>query len=177
MKERSDESNLQNDDDQIELLTTEQQTRNDPKSSLFLATSPLKSYLGIIFPLLSVIFLSFSNILVKKIQLLTGTQLLAMRYSVQLFVMLVIARCFNNINIMGPANNRKLLLLRGFVGTINLWCLYTAIKLINPSDVAALVHTNTIFVAIIARFTLDEKLTLVYVLSMFMALTGSQLTS
>lgn len=44
------------------------------------------------------------------------------------------------MNIMGPRNQLRLLLFRGFCGSIGLITVYFALMFLNPSDVVTLMH-------------------------------------
>lgn len=130
------------------------------------------SFYGLFFGILSALFLSVSNVLIKKAKLFTGTEQTAVRYSIQMILMLTIAYR-QNLNVLGPVKERKLLLLRGIMGTCGLTTLHMAIKFINPSDVVALFHTNVVFIAIFARFVLNEKFSIAHLVSMLMAIAGT----
>lgn len=133
--------------------------------------SRLHEYSGLLLGLLSAFFLSMSNVFVKKAQLFSGTEQTAVRYTMQGILMLAIA-WHKGLNLLGERGNRKMLVLRGVFGTFGLTTLHLAVKFINPSDAVALFHTNVIIVALIARFTLNEKFSIIHILAVFMAITG-----
>lgn len=135
------------------------------------AGSRINSILGISATLLSSVFSAFSIVLVKKAQLFTGPEQTIVRLGVQLVTMLSIA-FHQHVNVLGPAKERKLLLFRGFLGMIGQTGFHSAIKFINPSDAVTIFQTNVIFVAILARLILNEKLSFVDIFSMILAIAG-----
>ena len=130
------------------------------------------AYKGIVIAFFSAFFLSLSNIFIKKAQLFSGTEQTAIRYTMQLIVSLSIA-LYNRENIFGPPDKRKMLIIRGILGTFGLTTLHLAVKFINPSDAVAIFHTNVILVSFIARFTLNEKFSFFHVVALFMAVSGT----
>lgn len=137
----------------------------DPKKA------PFHSFYGIFFTLISALFLSLSNVFIKKAELLTGTEQTAVRYLVQIIIMFAIIYR-KNFNLLGPAKQRKLLILRGIMGMLGLTATHLAVKFINPSDAVAVTRTNVIIVSIFARFFLNEKFSFVHIASILMAVSG-----
>lgn len=127
--------------------------------------------IGLFIALLSAVFLSLSNVLIKKAKFFSGTEQTTIRYFIQGLIMLCIAR-YNKLNIFGEKGDRKLLILRGVFGTIGLTTLHLSLKLIDPSDSVALFHTNVIIVALLARFILNEKFSLTHIFSLILAISG-----
>ena len=130
------------------------------------------SYRGIIISLISAAFLSLSNVFVKKAQFFRATEQTAIRYTMQLIVSVSIAH-YNQLNIFGPRNLYKMLVLRGILGSLGLISLHLSVTFINPSDAVAIFHTNVILVAFIARFTLNEKFSFFHVIALLMAVSGT----
>ena len=137
----------------------------EPKKKRFV------SYYGIILALLSAIFLSISNVLTKKANFFSGTDIGLMRFFVQFVIMFVIALS-TRTNFLGPKEKRKTLLLLGFINTFVTLFLFISIKFIQPSETSALFQLNMIFVPIMARFFLKEKFRLIFITSLIMSIVG-----
>ncbi|CAF0756711.1 unnamed protein product [Brachionus calyciflorus] len=135
-----------------------------------------KRYIGFFLALLSAFFLSLSNTFIRKAMLLNGSEQAAFRYLLQLIVMMIII-FYKKLNLFGDKKDRKTLISRGIFGMSALICLHFSIKFINPSDSAALLHTNIIFVSILGRLFLKEKLNLAHILSVLLNIIGVLLIS
>lgn len=88
--------------------------------------------------------------------------------------MLVIIR---NEEILGPKHQRCLLLLRGLIQVAAYYTLYYGLILIPPSDCTAIGHTSIIFIAIMSRMFLDEKLGFAHVFALLLTILGVGLIS
>lgn len=128
-------------------------------------------YTGFLYAILSALFLSFSNVLIKKSTMFNGSEQAVIRYSFQLGIMVVIAIITKN-NLLGPVESRKILVIRGLLGMIYLLSLHFSVKLIAPSDSVSLVHMNIVIVAILARVFLSEQINLAHVVSLIFAIFG-----
>ena len=128
----------------------------------------LKGYLLIIaFSLI----VSMNGILLKMSFTLSGADSAAIRYFLQLIVMFIIAK-YKKISVFGPPKERRLLTYRGLTGIGGLIFGFFAIKLINPSDLKVINHSNIIFTAILARIFLKEKLTIMHFLTFCLTVIG-----
>ena len=67
---------------------------------------------------------------------------------------------------------RKMLLLRGLIGTIAMLSILYTIKLIDPSDCAALLHLHIVVIPIISRVFLKEKIKIINLFSLIMSIFG-----
>jgi drug/metabolite transporter (DMT)-like permease len=85
--------------------------------------------------------------------------------------MFIIAKC-KKLSILGPPKERKLLSFRGLSGIAGLVFGFFAIKLINPSDLKVINHSNIIFTAILARIFLKEKLTIMHIVTFCLTVVG-----
>jgi drug/metabolite transporter (DMT)-like permease len=128
----------------------------------------LKGYLLIIaFSLI----ISMNGILLKMSFTLSGSDSSTIRYFLQLITMFIIAKC-KKLSILGPPKERKLLSFRGLSGIAGLVFGFFAIKLINPSDLKVINHSNIIFTAILARIFLKEKLTIMHIVTFCLTVVG-----
>ncbi|RNA11471.1 solute carrier family 35 member G1 [Brachionus plicatilis] len=93
------------------------------------------------------------------------------RYSSAFLVMSIFLKS-KGMNLTGPKKQYKLILFRGFIGSVCLLSIYFAVMLINPSDVVSLTHTSLIITAIMSRIFLKEKLTIAHVSSIFLTAIG-----
>ena len=135
--------------------------------------SILRSYYGIWLALVSAFFLALSNTFIKKARFLCGSEQTFVRYVVQLVIMMAIM-CRNKLNVLGDADGkqRRLLAYRGIFGTIGLVCIHFSVKMIDPSDAVALIHTNVVIVAVLSRFLLNEKLSIMQIGALTLTCVG-----
>ena len=155
---------FQKDDTKMDLLH-EEATENKASQNKFL------KFHGIFYATLSAFFLSLSNIFIKSARIMSGSEQSFVRYVLQLLVLGSII-IYNKDNFLGNKKSRKLLMTRGLIGTIALISLHFAVKLLNPSDAVALLHLNTVIVAIAARIILKEKINLAHVTCLIMSMVG-----
>lgn len=118
--------------------------------------------------------LALSNTFIKKATLFTVGELSIFRYFLQLCIMLFLVR-YNRRPYFGDKNQRFLLIVRGLVGTVGILFLHISIKFIDPSDSAALFNTRIVIVSILARFLLNEKISLVHIVSLILTIAGNSL--
>jgi drug/metabolite transporter (DMT)-like permease len=128
-----------------------------PRSNLYLKLH------GICFGILSAFFYAISSTLVKKAKMFTGTELATIQYILRIILLTTIAR-YKGLNIFGEKGKRKLLAYRGFSGALTMIFINFSTKLIVPSDSIALLHTNVIMVAVLARVFLGDKFTMVHLI-------------
>jgi len=132
------------------------------------STAYLKLH-GISFGVLSALFYAISSTLVKKTKIFTGSEMAAIQYVLRMILLPSIAR-YKGLNIFGQPGQRKLLAFRGLSGALTMIFINFSTKLIVPSDSIALLHTNVIMVAILARIFLGDKFTMLHFL--ILVLTG-----
>jgi drug/metabolite transporter (DMT)-like permease len=132
------------------------------------STAYLKLH-GISFGVLSALFYAISSTLVKKTKIFTGSEMAAIQYVLRMILLTSIAR-YKGLNIFGQPGQRKLLAFRGLSGALTMIFINFSTKLIVPSDSIALLHTNVIMVAILARIFLGDKFTMLHFL--ILVLTG-----
>lgn len=142
-----------------------QQQANKNKKGKF------KKFYGLFIALLSAVFLSLSSTLIKKVEIFSGSDQAIVRYVFQLLILIVIAR-LKGLNIFGQPEQRKLLLMRGIFGSIGFISFTFSVKLINPSDSAALLNTKIIIIAVLARVFLKEKFTILHFISLALTILG-----
>lgn len=126
---------------------------------------------GIIYAIGAAFLIALSNILVRKNKLFTGNENALVRYLLQFICMLPLA-IVKKQNIFGKKEQRLILSLRGIFSCIGLIAFYSAISLINPSDAAALFNCSILFVVFGSRFILNEKLTLIHLISLVITFIG-----
>jgi uncharacterized membrane protein len=139
----------------------------DEKHSIIL------NYYGILLALGSALFLALSGTFIKKARFLYASEQTFVRYLVQLLTMMLVMQ-HKKLNFLGDSDNkqRRLLAMRGIIGTVGLMCLHFSVKLIDPSDSVALFHTNVLIVAILSRFMLSEKLSIIQVAALMLTIVG-----
>lgn len=145
---------------------------SDPKPPLLVKEKKVhKNLHGIAFSLLCSFFSTLGHVLVKKAQITSGSEQAFVRYLVQGLIMSFFV-CLTNNSFLGEKSSRKFLAVRGFFGMLAMLCIHFAIKFITPSDAVALIHLNTVFVALIARLALNEKISLVHVVCLMVSGLG-----
>lgn len=78
----------------------------------------------------------------------------------------------NNLELLGPKPQRKLLFLRGVVGSIAVIIGFFSIRYLDVSDVETLSNSSVILTAILSRIFLKEKLTVCHILSLIFTISG-----
>ncbi len=126
---------------------------------------------GSILGIMAALMFVSSNVVMKKSIHLSPTDHSAIRYTLTFIIMVIICK-YNKIKILGPRKFFKLLLIRGFLGSIALMSFYFAILFLTPSDAVTLVHSSIIITAILSRIFLGEKLTLAHFLAVFLTFNG-----
>lgn len=133
-----------------------------------------RTLVGFSVSILSTLLNVMSNILVKRSTFFTAFEFSFVQYVITFFVMSV-GILYYNVSPLGPAHCRKLLLARGCLGPFSLLAMFTSLKLIDPSDSVALLSFTVLFVAILGRIFLREKISIVYVFSTLVILVGALL--
>ena len=88
-----------------------------------------------------------------------------------MIVMLLFIKA-NNLEVFGPKEQRKLLILRGVVGSAAVISTYFSIKYLDVSDVETLTNSCVIITAIFSRIFLKEKLTICHVVALALTICG-----
>jgi drug/metabolite transporter (DMT)-like permease len=130
-----------------------------------------KSFKGILIALLAAFFFSLFGILNKKASFVTGSEQSAIRYLMQIILMIIIAKC-NKENIFGPKEQRKLLLIRGIFGAISFISFGFSLKYIDESSSQALYNSRLVIIPILAWIFLNEKIKIINVICFFVTIIG-----
>ena len=147
---------------------------NEDERNLINKLEPDKRFVkfhGFFYGILSAMFLALSNVFIKKTIILNGSEQVIVRYTVQLLIMVAIIM-FTRSGFLGPVESRRLLMLRGFLGVLTLVSAHFTVKLINPTDAVSIFSLKTIFVAIIARILLNEKINLAHLVCLIFSIIG-----
>ena len=131
----------------------------------------LKTIRGYLFGILFALSMCMSNILVKMSPRLDGSDLSAIRYLIQLFVMFFFIKK-NRLDYLGPRKQRSLLVARGVVGCAAVIISFFSIRYMDVSDVETLNNSCVLITAIIARLVLNEKLSMAHVVAVVLNVTG-----
>ncbi len=116
------------------------------------------------------LFFSLMTVCVKKIdESITIYELVFFRSFISLLITSVIIKT-KNINPWG--NNRKLLLLRGILGTVALVCIFYAIRNMPLSISTVIQYTYPIFISIFAGIFINEKITKNTVMALILGWLG-----
>jgi drug/metabolite transporter (DMT)-like permease len=154
------------------------ETAIDEKSFAHKCTVMIRPFKGIILIILTSICFCLSTILVKMATVLSGTDSSTLNYIVWLVLMFIIAK-FKNVSLTGPFKTgvRKLLIMRGLFGVLCLVFIYTALKLMDPSDVFSILQSSFIITAILARIFLKETFTICHIVVSVSTVAGIVLIS
>ena len=109
-----------------------------------------KSYL-----LFASFFFSLMTICVKKVD--SEISIYELVFFRSLFSLIITSIIINKKNINPWGNNKKLLILRGILGTIALLCIFYAIKNMPLSISTVIQYTYPIFIGIFASIFINEK--------------------
>ena len=116
------------------------------------------------------LFFSLMTVCVKKIdKRIDIYELVFFRSFISLLITSFIIKT-KDINAWG--NNRKLLLLRGFFGTVALLCIFYAIRNMPLSISTVIQYTYPIFISIFAGIFINEKITKKTVLALILGWLG-----
>ena len=126
---------------------------------------------GTFIAVLSALSVSLGGIFYKKAVTMTGSDNSVYRYVSQ-FIIMIVLLIIKREPILGPKEQRKLLMLRSFFGIFAVVSTNFAIKYIDPSDNSALSHTNLIITAVLARIYLKEKFNISHLISLIFLVAG-----
>ncbi len=116
------------------------------------------------------LFFSLMTVCVKKIdERISIYELVFFRSLISLLITSFILKT-KDINPWG--NNRKLLLLRGFLGTVALLCIFYAIRNMPLNISTVIQYTYPLFISIFAGIFIKEKITMNIVLGLILGWIG-----
>ena len=75
-------------------------------------------------------------------------------------------------NLFGTSENRKILIVYGVFAFLLIVFQLISIKFIDPSEAMALFQCQIVIVPIIARFILNEKFRIIFILSLIISILG-----
>ena len=144
----------------------------DNKITIQQTNNTKKPLYGILFSILASLSYVGQNLFLKKTTYFNQFDNSSIRYFLQMIVLFIIAKLCKQKIFGGSRAILKLLISRGIFGVFGMVGLYWSIRLINPSDVVSLFGCNTIFVAILSRIFLKEKLTLMHIIAIVVMVAG-----
>ena len=131
----------------------------------------LHAFQGLLIASIAAFFFSLFGILNKKASFVTGSEQSAVRYLMQMILMIIVASC-NKVNILGPKELRFQLIKRGVCGAISFISFGFSLKFIDPSDTNSLYNTRLVFISILAAVFLKEKLTFIHICCVILTISG-----
>ena len=138
----------------------------------------VRRYYGLFLALLAAFFQALSNTLIKNAKFLYGSEQAMLRCLIQFAVMMSIIRCKHlSIFTSMSKEQRRLLVARGLLGGFGLICHHMAAKLIDPSDSLALFNTSVVIIAVLSRFALGEKFSILQLFALALCCLGVLLIS
>ena len=177
-REYSSQHLLENASHQINYNSIEQIQTHNLEEKLFFTRlrSSFKGFKGIFLGLCAAFFFALFGDLNRMALFVTASEQSSMRYLMQIFLMVIIAK-FSRENIFGPKEQRKLLLIRGVFGSISFISLGFSLRYIEPADTLALYNTRLVIIPILATIFLKEQLKLIHILSFILTIIGVVLVS
>jgi drug/metabolite transporter (DMT)-like permease len=154
----------------VEPMIIQNEINNKIKINRF---KSLKGYIfGILFALISCI----ANLFIKISPLLNGCNHAVIRYFFQLLLMIYFIKK-NKLSLFEKnhdnSNNKLLLLiLRGFAGCFAVILGFFSLSYLDLSDLEVIINSSVIFTALLARFFLKEKFTIIHIFSLVLTLVG-----
>lgn len=147
-------------------------SKKDDPNEIVAPTAPrTRSFIGFLFAIASAFSLSITNIFARKAVLYSGAEVV-FATNVLILISIGITMLVKKQNLLGPKENRRLLVIRSVLITIAIICMRSSVKLVNPSDSTAIFHTNIIVVAILARCIFREFLSFIHIFSLIIAIFG-----
>ena len=136
---------------------------NNIYSKIELLSSEKKSFIGFFLILISTIFFSFSNVIVKQLTVkYSSFTVVFWRGGVGLIIILFLAR-FNIKKLLGV--NRRGLLWRGIIGTITLASFFMAVKHATLSNSIGIFNTYPVFTVLVGSLFFKERWSKIYFFS------------
>ena len=155
----------------LNLIANKNEHDNETTTVVEAIPKKTNQFKGSIYAILSAFGYCASNVVMKKALYLSATDHALLRYLLTLLVFGLVSK-YNNLELMGPRNQFKLLVIRGVIGTVSLLTFYFAIVLLNPSDTTTLIHSAIIITAVLSRLFLGEKLTIAHLLATILTANG-----
>lgn len=131
----------------------------------------IKAIQGYIYGILFAFSICMANILVKMAPSLDAGNHGSIRYFIQLIFMSAFIKK-NNLEFFGPTSQRRLLLFRGFTGSISIILSFSAIRYLDVSDVETITNSNVLITAIFSRLFLNERMTISHVVALALNIVG-----
>ncbi|XP_056385435.1 solute carrier family 35 member G1 [Hyla sarda] len=127
--------------------------------------------LGLCFTVLSALFFSSSNVLVKKIDDMHSVEISAIRCVFQMLFVLP-GLIYYKLGFLGPKNQRIFLFLRGLLGSTAMILQYYAVQSMPLADATVITFSSPAFTCIFACIFLKEKCTVWDIVFMLFTITG-----
>ncbi|CAF0988720.1 unnamed protein product [Brachionus calyciflorus] len=133
-------------------------------------------HMGFIYALLSAFFFALSGTITKYCYYFNGSEQTAIRYLIQLVIMLIIG-VYRGENLLGENGQRKILFFRACFGTTGLLFITISYKMIDPSDTVSLVNCSIIIVSVLSRLVFKEKYSMCHLVALSLTSIGVVLIS
>lgn len=132
-----------------------------------------KSFYGLFLSLMTAITYSLMSVIVRGAYLLNGSEQNSIRLVVQFIIISIIGRIYKvDFFTSQVKEQRSLLTIRAILGAMGMLTSYFTLTLINPSDGIAIFNVNILITAIMSRIFLKEKLTLIHIIAILIAISG-----
>jgi drug/metabolite transporter (DMT)-like permease len=171
------------DNEDTKLADESSETVNPKFSILSKLYDKIELYRGILYASLSAFFSSVTHIILRRCTYFYGSDQVLVRYIIQLILVSIFyyfhsrKAKLNDTIADSLKGKRKLLLLRGLFGAIGILSVVFSIKLINPSDTIAILNCKIVLISVCSKVFLNEKYTIVHILSILMTIFGILLIS
>jgi drug/metabolite transporter (DMT)-like permease len=130
-----------------------------------------KHFRGILIALVAAFCFALFGILNKEATFVTGSEQSSIRYFMQIILMIIIAK-YNKESLVGPKEQRKLLLIRGVFGACSFISFGFSIKYIDESSAQALYNARLVIIPLLAVIFLKEKLKIVNIFCFVLTIIG-----
>jgi drug/metabolite transporter (DMT)-like permease len=148
-----------------------QHSSSNLSNTLSKVKSNVKSFRGLLIGILAAFFFALFGILNKKATIFTATEQSSIRYFMQIILMIIIAK-YNKESLVGPKEQRKLLLIRGVFGACSFISFGFSIKYIQATDAQALYNVRLVIIPLLSFIFLKEKLKIIHIIGFILTIIG-----
>ena len=134
-------------------------------------TETFRPLLGYYYGFIYTLFSCMNSILIKMAPSYNSFNHAIMRYTIQMIVMAYFIKT-TDTSWVGPKSSRKLLVIRGIVGTGAIIFGLVALLYLDVSDFETLINSSILITALLGRIFLKEKITISHIVSLVLTILG-----
>lgn len=149
------------------------QSDNTQKSGSLIIklTETFRPLLGYYYGFIYTLFSCMNSILIKMAPSYNSFNHAIMRYFIQMVIMSYFIKA-TDTSWIGPKASRKLLVIRGIVGTGAIIFGLVALLYLDVSDFETLINSSILITALLGRIFLKEKITISHIVSLVLTILG-----